>query len=78
MPHLKLFLLALSFYTRLPYPQTLDYKQLPQAAVYLPLVGWLVGGMLRFSILSGRFALAADYGGDHGDNRRHFADRRIA
>ncbi|MDD5410626.1 MAG: adenosylcobinamide-GDP ribazoletransferase [Methylobacter sp.] len=44
MPHLKLFLLALSFYTRLPHPQTLDYKQLPQAAVYLPLVGWLVGG----------------------------------
>ncbi len=44
MPHLKLFLLALSFYTRLPHPQTLDYKQLPQAAVYLPLIGWLVGG----------------------------------
>lgn len=41
----KLFLLALSFYTRLPHPQTLDYKQLPQAAVYLPLVGWLVGGI---------------------------------
>jgi adenosylcobinamide-GDP ribazoletransferase len=30
---------------RLPHPQTLDYKQLPQAAVYLPLVGWLVGGI---------------------------------
>ena len=44
MPHLKLFLLALSFYTRLPHPQPLDYRQLPQAAVYLPLVGWLVGG----------------------------------
>ncbi len=44
MPHLKLFFVALSFYTRLPHPQTLDYKQLPQAAVYLPLVGWLVGG----------------------------------
>lgn len=44
MPYLKLFLLALSFYTRLPHPQTLDYKQLPQAAVYLPLIGWLVGG----------------------------------
>lgn len=41
----KLFFLALSFYTRLPHPQTLDYKQLPQAAVYLPLVGWLVGGI---------------------------------
>ncbi|MFA6052459.1 MAG: adenosylcobinamide-GDP ribazoletransferase [Methylobacter sp.] len=45
MPHLKLFLLALSFYTRLPHPKTLDYKQLPQAAVYLPLIGWLVGGV---------------------------------
>jgi len=41
----KLFFLALSFYTRLPHPQTLDYKQLPQAAVYLPLIGWLVGGI---------------------------------
>jgi adenosylcobinamide-GDP ribazoletransferase len=45
MLHLKLFLLALSFYTRLPHSQTLDYKQLPQAVVYLPLVGWLVGGI---------------------------------
>ncbi|MFZ2404337.1 MAG: adenosylcobinamide-GDP ribazoletransferase [Methylobacter sp.] len=62
MPHLKLLLLALSFYTRLPgmaevsqsvgnrcdrlpHPQTLDYKQLPQSAVYLPLIGWLVGGI---------------------------------
>ena len=45
MPHLKLFLLALGFYTRVPCPQTLDYKQLPQATVYLPLIGWLVGGI---------------------------------
>jgi adenosylcobinamide-GDP ribazoletransferase len=41
--------LAISFYTRLPtvrgaYP-TLDYSQLPQAAIYLPVVGWLVGGV---------------------------------
>jgi adenosylcobinamide-GDP ribazoletransferase len=49
MPKLKLFLLALGFYTRLPCPQTLDYKQLPQATVYLPLVGWLVGGITAFS-----------------------------
>ncbi|MFI3156094.1 MAG: adenosylcobinamide-GDP ribazoletransferase [Methylococcaceae bacterium] len=49
MPHPKLFLLALSFYTRLPYPQTLDYQQLPQAAVYLPLIGWLVGGITALS-----------------------------
>ena len=42
---IKLFLLALSFYTRLPHPQTLDYKQLHQAAVYLPMIGWLVGSI---------------------------------
>jgi len=41
----QLFFLALSFYTRLPHPQSLDYKQLPQAAVYLPLIGWLTGGI---------------------------------
>jgi adenosylcobinamide-GDP ribazoletransferase len=49
MPQLKLFLLAIGFYTRVPCPQTLDYKQLPQAAVYLPLVGWLVGGITAAS-----------------------------
>jgi len=49
VPHPKLFLLALSFYTRLPCPQTLDYKLLPQAAVYLPAVGWLVGGASALS-----------------------------
>jgi adenosylcobinamide-GDP ribazoletransferase len=41
----QLFLLALSFYTRIPVTQILDYRQLPQASVYLPLVGWLVGGI---------------------------------
>ena len=49
MPHLKLFLLAIGFYTRVPCPQTLDYEQLPQATVYLPLVGWLVGGITALS-----------------------------
>jgi adenosylcobinamide-GDP ribazoletransferase len=44
VPHPKLFLLALSFYTRLPCPQNPDYKLLPQAAVYLPAIGWLIGG----------------------------------
>ena len=39
MPHIKLFLLALSFYTRLPTPKDQDYTQLPQASIYLPLVG---------------------------------------
>ncbi|NOT10778.1 MAG: adenosylcobinamide-GDP ribazoletransferase [Methylococcaceae bacterium] len=45
MPNLKLLLLALSFYTRLPCPRPLDYQKLPQAARYLPLVGWVVGAM---------------------------------
>ena len=49
MPHLKLFLLALGFFTRVPCPQILDIKQLPQATVYLPLVGWLAGGITAVS-----------------------------
>jgi adenosylcobinamide-GDP ribazoletransferase len=49
MPQLKLFLLALSFYTRLPGPQSQDYTKLPQAVLYLPLVGWLVGGIAALS-----------------------------
>ncbi len=36
--------LAISFYTRLPIAtNALDYSQLPQAAIYLPVIGWLVG-----------------------------------
>jgi adenosylcobinamide-GDP ribazoletransferase len=42
---LKLFFLALSFYTRLPAPKNQNYSQLPQASIYLPLVGWVVGGL---------------------------------
>ncbi len=49
MPHPKLFLLALSFYTRLPGPKTQDYTLLPQAALYLPVIGWLVGGICAAS-----------------------------
>jgi adenosylcobinamide-GDP ribazoletransferase len=36
--------LAISFYTRLPISlHNADYTQLPQASIYLPVVGWLVG-----------------------------------
>ena len=49
MPQLKLFLLALGFYTRLPGPKSQDYTNLPQAVLYLPLVGWLVGGITAAS-----------------------------
>ncbi|MDD2659890.1 MAG: adenosylcobinamide-GDP ribazoletransferase [Methylococcales bacterium] len=45
MPKLKQFLLALSFYTRLPVLQSQDYTKLPQAVLYLPLVGWVVGSV---------------------------------
>lgn len=40
------FFVALSFYTRIPYPQNLNYKKLPQASVFLPLIGWVVGAFL--------------------------------
>jgi adenosylcobinamide-GDP ribazoletransferase len=48
-------MLALGFYTRLPCPQTLDYKLLPQATLYLPLVGWLVGGITASSFYLANF-----------------------
>lgn len=39
--HLRL---AISFYTRLPITASeADYAHLPQAAIYLPVVGWIVG-----------------------------------
>ena len=41
----ELFLLALSFYTRIPISQSLDYQKLAQSVIYLPLVGWIVGGI---------------------------------
>ena len=49
MPQVKLFLLALCFYTRLPGSQSQDYTKLPQAVLYLPLVGWLIGGITASS-----------------------------
>jgi adenosylcobinamide-GDP ribazoletransferase len=55
MPQLKLFLLALSFYTRFPVPQTQDYTKLSQAVLYLPLVGWLVGGITALSFYLAEF-----------------------
>lgn len=45
MPHLKLFFLALGYFTRLATPKDQDYTRLPQASIYLPLIGWLVGGI---------------------------------
>ncbi len=45
LSHFKLFLLALSFYTRLPCLPSIEYKPNPRANVYLPAVGWIVGGV---------------------------------
>jgi adenosylcobinamide-GDP ribazoletransferase len=47
----KQFLIALSFYTRIPCPSNLDYKQLAQATVFLPLIGWVVGGFIALTFL---------------------------
>jgi adenosylcobinamide-GDP ribazoletransferase len=41
----KLFWLALGFYTRFPCPKNLDYEKLPRSAVFLPVIGWLVGSL---------------------------------
>jgi adenosylcobinamide-GDP ribazoletransferase len=49
MLQLQQFLLALTFYTRLPGPQSQDYTKLPEATVYLPLVGWLIGSITALS-----------------------------
>jgi adenosylcobinamide-GDP ribazoletransferase len=49
MSKLKLFLLALGFYTRLPCPKNQDFSLLPQASICLPLVGWLIGGFAGLS-----------------------------
>ena len=38
-------LLAISFYTRIPISKALDYSRLAESAVFLPIVGWLVGGV---------------------------------
>lgn len=55
MDHLTRFLLALGFYTRCPVSRHLDYQQLPQASVFLPAVGWLVGALsgLTFYLANG-------------------------
>ena len=44
---LRLLLLAVQFYTRLPVPAWVGYSDelLQKATVYFPLVGWLVGGV---------------------------------
>ena len=58
MPHLinlKLILVAVSFYTRIPCRQTLNYRLLPEATIYLPLVGWLVGAIVALCFYMSSF-----------------------
>ena len=55
--HLRLLLLAVQFYTRLPVPAWVGYSDelLGKSVVYLPVVGWLVGGVAAAAYAGGRF-----------------------
>ena len=54
-PNAQHFWLAMSFYTRVPCPKNLDYSQLPQATIYLPFIGWLVGGACGLTFYAAHF-----------------------
>jgi adenosylcobinamide-GDP ribazoletransferase len=55
--HLRLLLLAVQFYTRLPVPAWVGYSEelLNKATVYFPLVGWLVGGVAASVFVGANF-----------------------
>lgn len=61
---LRLFFVALQFYTRLPVPAWVGYSEsaLNQATRYLPLVGWLVGAVTGLVWLAGTYLIDADTG----------------
>jgi adenosylcobinamide-GDP ribazoletransferase len=54
--HLRLLLLAVQFYTRLPIPAWVGYSDelLNKATIYFPVVGWLVGGLTAAVYASGQ------------------------
>ena len=60
--HVRLLLLAVQFYTRLPVPAWVGYSEelLNRATVYFPLVGWLVGGVAAAGWLGGRWLFGND------------------
>jgi len=60
--HLRLLLLAVQFYTRLPVPAWVGYSDelLNQATVYFPLVGWLVGGVAASVFAGSRWLFRND------------------
>lgn len=49
---LRIFLTAIMFYTRIPCPAWVGYSEenLNKATRYLPLIGWIVGGLTAFSV----------------------------
>ncbi|QJD79639.1 adenosylcobinamide-GDP ribazoletransferase [Spirosoma rhododendri] len=59
---LRLFFVALQFYTRLPIPAWVGYSEsaLNQATRYLPLIGWLVGAVTGLVWLAGTYLIDAD------------------
>jgi adenosylcobinamide-GDP ribazoletransferase len=61
---LRLFFVALQFYTRLPVPDWVGYSEsaLNQATRYLPLIGWLVGAVTGLIWLVGTYLIDADTG----------------
>lgn len=61
---LRLFFVALQFYTLLPIPAWVGYSEsaLNQATRYLPLIGWLVGGLTGLVWLAGNWLIDADTG----------------
>lgn len=44
---INLFLTAVMFYSRIPVPRSLPFsnERLNRATRYLPLIGWLIGGI---------------------------------
>jgi len=60
--HVRLLLLAVQFYTRLPVPAWVGYSEelLSQATVYFPLVGWLVGGVAAGVYMGARWLFHND------------------
>jgi len=45
--HLRIFLTAVMYFTRIPCPKWVDHSEefLNKSAMYFPLIGWIVGGL---------------------------------